>query len=224
MQQRPTLTINNVTFGDETLKICLPEVERNKEAILKTVGNYEKLTGWDVLEVRLDFFDQVHDQQAVKDLLEAIRQACSRLVLVTLRTKREGSDFAVNDEDYLKIMTSICESEACDLIDLELTRDPKLIKKCEDLAHTHKIKVIISKHDFAKTPSQNEMEALLYKMDELHGDILKLAVMPHDKADVIELLGATKAVSTHVHAPLITMSMGELGAISRVIGVSLAQR
>ncbi len=218
MQQRPTLTINNVTFGDGKVKICLPEVEKSEEAILKTIKGYEKLSGWDVLEVRLDFFDQIHDANAIKVLLNKVRQATSRLMLVTLRTKREGSALDVNDEDYLKIITSICESGVCDLVDIELTRGDDLIKQCEEVAHAHNVKVIISKHDFDKTPSQNEMESLLYKMNELSGDILKLAVMPHDKADVIELLGATRAVSTHVHAPLITMSMGNLGSISRVIG------
>ena len=57
-------------------------------------------------------------------------------------------------------------------------------------------------------------------MDDLGGDILKLAVMPHNKADVIRVLEVTDEVNNDVEPLLITISMGYRGSITRVSGES----
>jgi 3-dehydroquinate dehydratase-1 len=62
------------------------------------------------------------------------------------------------------------------------------------------------------------MEDILKHMDRLDGDIYKLAVMPQDKFDVMNLLKVTDEMSTQLPKPLITMAMSELGEITRVSG------
>jgi hypothetical protein len=50
-------------------------------------------------------------------------------------------------------------------------------------------------------------------------DILKVAVMHHDTRDVITLLSATQRMyADYAHKPLVTMSMGRLGVVSRLCG------
>ena len=50
-------------------------------------------------------------------------------------------------------------------------------------------------------------------------DIAKLAVMPHCAADAARLLEATAVAAAQMpRTPLITMSMGALGAVTRVCG------
>lgn len=215
---RPTLTIKNVTFGTGMPKICLPEVERSYEDIVGTVVAYEQLRDWQVLEVRLDFYEDLKDDTKVKELLKAIRAATTRLVLVTIRTSEEGGTLYVEPKDYLKAITAICDSGGCDLIDIELSKGDELVTQCVNLAHIHGLKVILSKHDFEKTPSVEEMEDILKHMDRLDGDIYKLAVMPQDKFDVMNLLKVTDEMSTQLPKPLITMAMSELGEITRVSG------
>ena len=50
-------------------------------------------------------------------------------------------------------------------------------------------------------------------------DLPKLAVMPRCRTDVLELLAATAEMADlHPETPVITMSMGTLGAVSRLAG------
>ena len=49
-------------------------------------------------------------------------------------------------------------------------------------------------------------------------NIPKLAVMPKTKADVIKLLIASEEISRELDKPIVTMSMGKLGVISRIGG------
>ena len=54
-------------------------------------------------------------------------------------------------------------------------------------------------------------------MQQAGADLPKLAVMPRSRADVLELLAAT-AEMTDPETPVITMSMGALGGVSRLCG------
>jgi 3-dehydroquinate dehydratase-1 len=58
-----------------------------------------------------------------------------------------------------------------------------------------KVLVVMSNHDFAKTPSEQEIENRLLKQDQMGADILKIAVMPKSKQDVFTLMNATLKVS-----------------------------
>ncbi len=50
-------------------------------------------------------------------------------------------------------------------------------------------------------------------------DIAKIAVMPKSSADVLALLGATEEMKQlFPNCPVITMSMGRLGMVSRLCG------
>ena len=81
------------------------------------------------------------------------------------------------------------------------------------------MKVIASNHDFQKTPEKEEIVSRLRKMQELGADILKIAVMPQEKKDVLTLLAATEEmIRLFAKQPVITMSMAEMGIISRIAG------
>ncbi len=76
----------------------------------------------------------------------------------------------------------------------------------------------MSNHDFHKTPSDEEMIDRLEKMESFDADICKIAVMPQNKNDVVRLLNVTYTMSRKLSKPLITMSMGTIGVISRICG------
>ena len=55
--------------------------------------------------------------------------------------------------------------------------------------------------------------------EQAGADLPKLAVMPNSPSDVLELLAATAEMAEqHPETPVITMSMGALGAVSRLCG------
>ena len=85
--------------------------------------------------------------------------------------------------------------------------------------HESNVNVIASNHDFAKTPSKESMIQILCKMQDMKADILKLAVMPQNSDDVLRLMEATKEmVKHHAKQPVVTISMSDLGRITRVSG------
>ena len=58
----------------------------------------------------------------------------------------------------------------------------------------------------------------LRAMADAGADAAKLAVMPRGPHDVARLLGVTARASEELDVPVVTMSMGGLGAVSRVSG------
>jgi 3-dehydroquinate dehydratase-1 len=61
------------------------------------------------------------------------------------------------------------------------------------------------------------LETLL-RSEREGADVAKLAVMPRSPSDVLRLLDTTLQANAALRIPLITMSMGSLGAVSRVCG------
>ena len=79
--------------------------------------------------------------------------------------------------------------------------------------------VVLSNHDFEKTPTNEEMLKRLEKMVELGADIPKIAVMPNNNKDVLRLLDVTDTFKTNnPDMPVITMSMSGRGVVSRIAG------
>ena len=79
--------------------------------------------------------------------------------------------------------------------------------------------VIASHHDFEQTPDPEVIRMLLEQIRESGADVVKLAVMPQNMWDVLHLLEETNRFhENHPDHPLITMSMGAKGGISRVAG------
>ena len=96
-----------------------------------------------------------------------------------------------------------------------LTLKERDIKNIIKLAKENNIKTIISNHDFNKTPSKKHIVYIINKMIKLKCDISKVAYMPKNKKDVINLL---EAVSEIKDFPIIAISMGKLGIITRIFG------
>ena len=122
-------------------------------------------------------------------------------------------------------MLSYCkrrsEQSKIDLVDVELFTGEKYVKELVEKAEANGVYVIMSNHDFEKTPSKEEIITRLCKMQELGAHIPKIAVMPNSVEDVITLLEATNTMKTdYADRPIITMSMGGTGLISRLAGES----
>lgn len=215
--RRAMIRIRDKVFGEGKPKICLPVIDTTDEDILRTVETYERLSDWDVLEVRLDHYEGTLLGDAT-DLLMKIREKTSRLILATLRTKDEGGQMIIDDDHYGLTLSSIITARAADLVDIESSRDHTVVLSLTDLCRENDVKSIISKHYFNETPSNDDMREIMEEMNVLDGDILKLAVMPQETSDVMRLMKVTSEMSYRLDTPLITMSMGDLGKLSRISG------
>jgi 3-dehydroquinate dehydratase-1 len=161
----------------------------------------------DAVEFRMDLAD---------DPLETLAAYDGTLPLIaTNRAEWEGGD-AVDDEARLDALRAAAEHDAVGAIDVELETviDGDGTSVIEH-AHAEQTRVIVSTHDFEKTPEAPKLRQLLDRACE-HGDVGKLAVTAETKDDVLELLAATRA-SAVGGDPVATMAMGEPGRHSRAV-------
>lgn len=214
-------TIKNLTIGSGLPKICVPIVANTKEEILNSLENYNRKE-IDLLEWRIDYMENIQD---ISELVSIARKITAALpdkpLLVTFRTKKEGGEKELSLEKYFALNQTFAKEKAADLVDIELfcTNDTDyLISVVSEIQRTG-TKVIFSNHDFDKTPSKDTIVERLRKMQDFGADVAKIAVMPTCTEDVLTLLSATRQMTEEFATiPVVTMSMGQLGAISRICG------
>ena len=173
----------------------------------------------DLIEWRIDFFDQVEDTEKLVETAKKLRQVMGKMpLLTTFRTHFEGGVKKLSEEEYFDICRVLIKEKAPDLLDLELFRKTSKLKEIITEAHENNIYIIMSNHDFDKTPATSELERRLTLMKTYGADIAKIAVMPNSARDVLNLLLATDNMKYKLNCPLITMAMGDLGKVTRISG------
>ncbi len=214
-----TVKIRNIVIGEGMPKICVPIVGTTKEELLQEVKALQNLSV-DIVEWRMDWFKEIENLDAAKEMVKTLREALKdTALLATFRSKKEGGELEVSTEYYIALNKAIVDSGCADLIDVELFTGETEVNDIVTYAHEHGVKVIMSNHDFDKTPSYDEILTRLKAMQSLDADIPKIAVMPTCKKDVLTLLQATNEMhETYADRPIITMSMAGTGVISRLCG------
>jgi len=216
----PCITIHGCAIGEGRPKVIIPIVEPTETAVLEKAAEFSTLCT-DCVEWRVDLFEGAADLGAIARCLAKLRVALKdKLLLVTFRTKAEGGNVALAHEEYLHFIHTVLDTDCADLIEF-FTAGTALPALIED-AHTAGAVVVCSSHDFQKTPSRSELVSRMVQMQQAGADLPKLAVMPQNRTDVLELLAATAEMADqHPETPVITMSMGALGAVSRLCGEAL---
>lgn len=213
-----TVQVKDVVFNEGRPKICVPLVGKTKQEIIAEVKMLENVA-FDLAELRIDFFEGVEQLDQVGDLLAEISKIYKKPLLFTFRSKKEGGERELSLERYFALNRFAIRSGLVDMVDLELfSSEAEAIKVIAE-AKEKSVKVVLSSHDFFRTPPKEEIVARLVKMQELGADITKIAVMPQSEEDVLTLLAATLEMKkTKADRPCVTMSMGKYGVISRLAG------
>ena len=213
-----TVRIRNVEVGAGMPKVIVPIVGKTMEEIVSR-GKELSVMDLDVVEWRVDFYDDVFDTEKVLETLKELRTALGdKALLFTFRTKKEGGEKAIDADAYTKLNTAVAESGNADAVDVEIFSGDDVVRKNIDAVHAARKVVVGSNHDFFRTPSKADLIYRLRKMQDMGADIPKIAVMPQTKDDVLTLLSATEEMKQYADRPIITMSMSATGVISRLCG------
>lgn len=214
-----TVNIRDVEIGAGIPKICVPIVGVTKEEILAQAKSLQTLPV-DVVEWRIDWFENVFDFDSLKDTLTDLRAALGDLpLLMTFRTSKEGGEKAIESEAYAELNIKAAQTGLVDLVDVEVFTGDEIVSRIIREVHAAGVKIVASNHDFDKTPDKDDIVSRLRKMQDMDADIPKIAVMPRCKRDVLTLLAATEEMATdYADRPIITMSMAGTGVISRLCG------
>ena len=211
------LKIKGYGFGGGKPHICVPIVERGAREV---ISEAEALIGRGtaMIEWRADYFSDVMSLDAVFKVMEKLAAIAEHTVLLfTFRTKNQGGEILA-DREYLKKLYETAAKGGADLIDIEYFENEDDVLSIRVVKKSG-ARVIASHHDFRETPPLDEMRMRLEKMYEGGADIVKLAVMPKTPSDVLRLLSATSEIKEkYPSLPVVTMSMGKYGVISRVAG------
>ena len=171
---------------------------------------------------------------AAAQVLECLRRMTDVIdatpLLLTCRTAAEGGRARLDDSGYSALLRSVLDELAGwepgrrpSAIDVEVQRGCLL--QVSEQAHGLGIDVVASFHDFKATPVDDVLEDVLSRMASEGADLAKIAVWPTGADDVARLLGvcaraaAAPGKGTGLGLPVAAMSMGALGAVSRVAPV-----
>lgn len=208
----------SVGSGNEPLA-CTPLVGRDEDAVrheLDAVLAKEP----DLIEWRVDFFGGIADTARVLALGHEIRARTGTIpIIFTRRSTREGgTPIALDEDGVAALYDAVARSGCIDLFDVELSSEPRHWQAARELARATGVRMIGSYHNFQMTPPKSELVAKFAAMAEGGADVAKVAVMPQHLRDVLTLLDATLEARETLEVPLISMSMGGYGALSRLFG------
>jgi 3-dehydroquinate dehydratase-1 len=172
--------------------------------------------GADILEIRLDLLGIRHPETAAEIIMK-VKSETGLPVIITNRSHIEGGRWEGKEAERIGLITELLSLQGGpDAVDIELSADKDERDRAVRTAKQHGKTVIVSSHDFSKTPSFQEMKATLEEAFFAGADIAKLAVMPHSMRNVMELLRVTLDVGEAGRA-VCTIAMGKLGKHTRVI-------
>jgi 3-dehydroquinate dehydratase-1 len=185
-------------------KTCVSIAEKTPYKIKQTLKIALKKS--DYVEVRFDFLKI----EQIPEALEVIKKDLNRIVC-TLRPKTEGGKFTGNEKERIAILKLIAEYNPF-LLDVEfntLKRNSSLVKYLKST----KTKLLVSWHDFKKTPSSVELKKKMNQMIKFSSNvkIVCTAKSTDDSNRMLELY------SKKGKSNLISFAMGDLGRISRIL-------
>ena len=212
-----SVNIRNMELGAGRPKICVPLTGSDQEQ-LQAEAEAAMKKSIDLVEWRGDCFCSVHDLTEMEQTAKILRKQMGDCpILFTCRT--EDGRFSISIRDYIELNKRMIATGCIDLVDVELFMGDMVCRELVEYAHAHHVAVVISNHEFEQTPDVDVMVRRLQSMRYLGADVPKIAVMPKNNRDVLKLLQATDTFNQWFgDCPIITMSMGKMGVISRLCG------
>lgn len=168
-----------------------------------------RLADADIIEWRADYLPK----EDILTVAPAVFEKCvGKEVIFTLRTTAEGGRISLTDEEYVAIIKEIAAIYQPDYIDFEYYSHQAVFEHMLDFPN-----LVLSYHNFQETPD-NLME-IMSELTSLSPAVVKIAVMPQSEQDVLDVMNYTRGFKTlHADQSYATMSMGNLGKLSRLAG------
>lgn len=212
------VTLKNVTFGKGVPKICVPLTGKDSQTLLAQ-AQLAATSVCEVVEWRVDYFTDFSNQSAVLEVLSHLKTALQdKILLFTFRTLKEGGKADLSLREYQNLYVAVAESGLVDIVDVELERAEFLGRGFLNQLKKQKTALLLSSHNFDKTPADGELVMKLGVMRQFDADFGKIAVMPHSLKDVLRIMGLSQKMQGLASVPLILIAMGDLGKITRVAG------
>ncbi len=220
MSETRRIEVHGKPLGNGSLPaIITPLVGRTQAELVDEVAAIVPKAP-DLLEWRIDFFAAIGDVGAVIAAAGAIRGGAGGIpLLLTRRSANEGGQpIPIAEPAVVAMYAAACEAKCVELIDYELSNAADHLRQLREVSRANGVGMIMSYHNFQMTPDAATLDAKFAAAEAQGADVAKVAVMPRAPQDVLALLAATDRARSAIGLPLITMSMGGVGSLSRIVG------
>jgi 3-dehydroquinate dehydratase type I len=183
-------------------KLCIPIVETTMGKALIAIKKANRLT--DLIELRVDYLRNAR--------LALLLQNRQKPFIVTNRRKEEGGNYKGEERKRLSVLQEAIDLGA-DYIDVELATERSSLQGL--IRNKRGTQVILSFHDFRRTPSGKELQRLFGQMIRLGADVIKIVPFARsweDNLTILSLIPFAKARRQEI----VAFCMGEKGKISRI--------
>jgi len=219
LQSTTKVTVRDRVIGGPVPLICLPLVAGKESEVLSQAGELKQFEP-DLVEWRIDYYEHAENIDQSIVVLKALREKIGNIPLIfTCRMDREGGFKSIHPDKRLELIDAAIESEQIDLVDVEMCNETDFINTVKDACGRYGSRLILSYHNFDQTPDEAFILGKLARAREMGADIAKVAVTPNNYKDVLVLLNATlKARMQYLDIPVIAISMGPEGGVTRLAG------
>ena len=208
-----------------TCAICVPIVGPTVEDILSQVQEAVQAKV-DLIELRPDMWmkgSHLHEEEYIPTIVNLVEDLHYRYkkmpILFTWRTLAEGGETSLSNENYCNLLQAIVNQNVVDAVDVELFAYTDRIGQIIKEAHHQNIQTVMSYHNFQSTPKLKILHGYAERMISAGASAIKFALMPTTSDDVLSVLQFTKELTErYPQLPRITMSMGQLGQMTRTCG------
>ena len=176
------------------------------ELVLKNMIEAANFSSADMVEIRLDCLEKHAGAEKLREI--------NKPLIVTCMSASEGGKFTGTEEERTRILFEAVQY--ADYVSLELSTKKDLWERIVYEARTRDTKIIATYHDYKKTPENKEIKEILKKEKKTGADIAKVAFQANDYGDVMNLMSVL--LENDIGIPIIAVSMGEYGKISRILG------
>ena len=164
--------------------------------------------GAEMIECRFDF---ISDFNRIDHYLQVLSKY-KNLSVYTLRPENEGGKFSNDHTQRISLLQKLIDAKPLFVdVEYDLVSNNDLLA---DIVENSNTRILVSWHDFASTPDQDELITLVNKM-RVYSPYLKVVTTAKNIDDSINILSLYKFVDTHIN--LVAFAMGEAGAISRIL-------
>ena len=183
-------------------KVCVVLTGKEENKRLKEIKDVE----W--IEVRIDEFLRENDEEELIPWIVKIRECTNSKIIGTVRWYKEGgkNPYYIPDKKRIEIFKNIIEY--VDFVDIELKS--RILKKVVEIAERNRRKVIISYHNFKKTPGKEILKDLIRKAKKEKPDIIKIATLVLSEKHLYNLAEITYFYTRKNHLVVIPMGNNPL--------------
>lgn len=212
--EKKTVAVGNIRLGEGMPKICVPVMGKTLEEIAAAAARAAQ-AGADLIELRADSLSPMPGVQEAIAACRAARDAAGLPLLFTLRTARDGGAGSADAAAYEALLARVAESGACDAVDVELSVGEEAFGRMVRAAHAAGVPVVGSSHEFGQIAHAGLAGEWLARQAQGGADVLKAAVMAHDRIEALELCLSMARAGEAAGRPYIAIAMGPCGVISR---------